>query len=268
MKKIIIAVVSVIAVVGLLLCLIPIEKKQKLTEKYGVLVEDAETDEKSAYILENADEIPQVVLDLYYTDKETYIDYVYNYVEHKDDYKSMSFTDEELNSGGIPNFYMDDLRWCYETIGGRLIKTGGCSVVSISMVYVGLTGDGYYDPVRVSRAAEEVGASGFLGGIKNSEMGNVIEKIGLKYNCYNFDPDEGGSGKPDEAEMKSILDNGRPLILNMKGETFGSHAMVLTGYDETGFFLNDPASEEKSARTWKFDELSAEILRYWEIWAD
>lgn len=265
--KAIIITIVILAAVALLIMLIPIEKKQKLHEQYGKLAEMAETDGKSAYILEHVDEYPQAILDYYYVDEDN-VDIVYNYIDHKDDYKTMTFTDEELNSGTIPNFYMEDTRWAYETIGGRYIFSGGCAVVSISMVYVGLTGDGYYDPVRVSRVAEDLDASGFLGGVRNSEIGNICEAIGLKYNSYNFDPDEGGSGKPDEKQMKDILDSGRPLILNMKGDTFGSHAMVLRGYDETGFIINDPASPEKSARTWTFDELAPEILRYWEIWKE
>lgn len=265
--KVLIITVVILAAVAVLILLIPVENKRKLHEQYGKLAEYAETDERSAYILEHVEEYPRGILDYYYMSDE-YIDFVYDYIEHKDDYKSMSFTEEELSSGTIPNFYMKDYRWGYETIGGRPIYTGGCAVVSISMVYVGLMGDGYYDPVRVSRAAEDIGASGFLGGVRNSEIGNICEAIGLKYNGYNFDPDEDGSGAPDEKQMKEILDSGRPLILNVKGETFGSHAFVIRGYDETGFIINDPASLEKSARTWTFDELAPEILRYWEIWKE
>ncbi|MGN1137307.1 MAG: C39 family peptidase [Oscillospiraceae bacterium] len=253
--------------VAVLILLIPIENKRKLHEQYGKLAEYAETDERSAYILEHVDEYPREMLDYYYMNDE-FIDIVYNYIEHKDDYKSMSFTDEELNSGTIPNLYMEDYRWCYESIGGRPIFSGGCAVVSISMISLGLSDGTYYDPVQVSRKAEEVGASGFMGGVRNSEIGNVLNAVELQYNSYNFDPDEGGSGAPDEEQMKEILDKGRPLLLNFKGETFGSHSLVIRGYDENGFILNDPASEEKSAKTWTFDELAPEILRYWEVWKE
>ena len=167
--KAIIITVVILAAVALLILLIPIEKKQKLHEQYGELAENAETDERSAYILEHVDEYPRALLDYYYMNDE-FIDMVYNYLEHKDDYKTMSFTDEELNSGTIPNFYMDDYRWAYETIGGRYIFSGGCAVVSISMTDVGLTGDGYYDPVRVSTVAAQLAASGFMGGLRNSEI--------------------------------------------------------------------------------------------------
>lgn len=265
--KAMIVVAVILAAVAIMMMLIPIENKRKLREQYGKLAEYAETDERSAYILQHYDEYPRWMMDYYYLD-DKFIDIVYDYIEHKDDYLSMSFTEEELNSGTIPNLYMEDRRWGYELIGGRPIFSGGCAVVSISMVYVGLTGDGYYDPVRVSRVAEELDASGFLGGVRNSDIGNICEAIGLKYNGYNFDPDEGGSGSPDEKQMKEILDKGRPLILNMKGDTFGSHAMVLRGYDESGFILNDPANREKSARTWTFDELAPEMLRYWEVWKE
>ena len=91
-KALIIAAV-ILAVVAVLLLLIPVEKKQKLHEQYGKLAENAETDEQSAYILEHVDEYPQALLDYYYMNEE-FIDMVYNYVEHKDDYKSMAFTEE------------------------------------------------------------------------------------------------------------------------------------------------------------------------------
>lgn len=266
-KTIITITVILVAVVAILLVLIPIENKRKFYEKWGKLAVLAETDERARFITENEELYPKELLAMYYSYEDNF-DYVYNYAFHKDDYQSMSFTEEELKCDSIPAFYMDDYRWCYETIGGRYIYTGGCAVVSISMVYVGLTGDGYYDPVRVSRKAEELDASGFLGGVRNSEIGNICEAIGLKYTGYNFDVTEEGSGAPDEAQMKEILDKGRPLILNMKGDTFGSHALVVRGYDETGFIINDPADPEKSARTWTFDELAPEILRYWEIWKE
>ena len=264
--SVVISVVCLLAL-GVLLMLIPIEQKRKMIEKYGKLAIDAETNEKSAYILEHYDEYPKMLMDHYYMDEELH-DFVYDYIEHGHDYETMSFTDEDLHSGTIPNFYMDDYRWCYETIGGRYIYSGGCAVVSISMVYVGLTEDGYYDPVRVSRVAEQLDASGYMGGVRNSEIGNICAAIGLRYTGYNFDPDEDGSGKPDEKQMKEILDKGHPLIMNVKGDTFGSHAFVIRGYDETGFIINDPASPEKSARTWTFDELAPEILRYWEVWKE
>lgn len=264
----IIAAAAIIWITATLLLLAPIENKQKLYEQYGVLAERAETDEKSAYILEHYDEYPRAMMDHYYMSYEDYVDFVYDYIEHKDDYKSMSFTQEELNCDTIPALDMKDKRWCYETIGGRYIYTGGCAVVSISMVYIGLTGDGYYDPVRVSRVAEELDASGFMGGVRNSEIGNICEAIGLNCTGYNFDVTEEGSDSPSEAQMKEILDKGRPLILNMKGDTFGNHALVVRGYDETGFFVNDPDDTEKNTRTWTFEEFEPELLRYWEVWKE
>lgn len=266
-KAVIIAIAAAAVVVGVLLLLVPIEKEREFKEKWGDLAVLAETDERAKFITENEELYSKEILDFFYYNEEE-LDYVYNYAFHKDDYKSMAFTEDELNCGSIPAFYMSDQRWCYETIGGFYIYTSGCAVVSMSMVYVGLTGDGYYDPVRVARKAEEVGASGMLGGVRNSDIGNVCEAMGLKCQGYNFDPDEEGSGAPDEAQMKEILDKGRPLIMNMKGKTFGSHALVVRGYDDTGFIINDPADPEKSAKIWTFDELAPEILRYWEIWTE
>ena len=39
----------------------------------------------------------------------------------------------------------------------------------------------------------------------------------------------------------------------------------LTGYDETGFTINDPFSAENSSRTWSYSQLEPQILNIWAI---
>ena len=54
----------------------------------------------------------------------------------------------------------------------------------------------------------------------------------------------------------------------MHGDTFGGHALIVRGYDENGFYINDPADEENTAQAWDFDVFANELGRYWEISAN
>lgn len=253
-KKIVPAVV-VVLMLAVLIALVPVEQKRAYYEKYGQLAVDAETDSRAAFIIENYDNYPQELLDLGILRND--YDFLYEYFEHKDDYKTMSFTDEELNSKLPPKLYMNDHRWCYENLAGEPIKYSGCALVSLTMANIYLTHTADIDPVIAAKAVEQCQAVGIFGGLDADKAAEVCEYLGFdvkEYYCRDEIADE-------EAEqlMKDIIDSGHACFLALYGEKFGGHSVLAVAYNDSGFILNDPASEERSETVWSFDELKTEI---------
>lgn len=254
-----------VIVTAVLVLLMPLENKNRLREEYGKLAIMAESDERARYIIDNIEQYPKSILDLYYN-KEDNFDFVYNYPFHKDDYKTMSFTAEELNCETIPALYMDDPRWGYEPFGDDIIKTGGCSLVSMTMAWLYLRHDGTIDPVIVGRFIEDNGYVGMFGGLLRKNTGDVLGGLGFEYTEHNYDENEGGSGTVTAEELKAALDKpGTVVYACMSGETFGEHAMIIRGYDENGFYVNDPASREKTDKVWDISVFENELVRFYEV---
>ena len=69
----------------------------------------------------------------------------------------------------------------------------------------------------------------------------------------------------EEDRMKRNLDVGNPIIA-IVGEgqfTDGGHFIVITGYTDEGFTINDPNSIANSERIWSFEELEQEVITLW-----
>ena len=255
-KKTAIVVSTVFAVIlAVMLLLIPLELKNQKYEKWGVLAELAETDQRAQFIIDNEELYPDDVLSYVYDEDE--FDYIYNYPFFKDSYKTMSFTDEELNSAEVPELYMDDKRWAYEQNGE--VRSYGCAAVSITMANLYVNHNSDVDPVKIMNYADDMGYTG-LGGIIATNINSILDYFGISYTEYILE-------KPlTESELKALLDNKDTVIMAaMNGETFGGHALIIKGYDENGFYINDPASEENTAQILDFEILKNEMGRYWII---
>ena len=71
--------------------------------------------------------------------------------------------------------------------------------------------------------------------------------------------------KVTDRAMKSVLADGGILICAMgEGDfTVSGHFIVIYGYDEKGFKINDPNCVARSSRRWSFDELESQIKNVW-----
>ena len=248
--------------------LIPVERKQQLYDKWGQIAVLAETDTRAQYIIENEQLYPELIINILRNDPEGEIGYVYNYPFHKDDYRTMSYTEEELD-GRVPALYTDDPRWSYELFDDYFfIKKSGCEAVTLTMAYIALTGKDDLDPYKVVLLADEMGAIGVFGGISNNYTMDMIRAVGLNAVEYSFVDENRRKDKSADIEaMKSILDSGHLIMAGMVGSTFGSHALIIRGYEGDSFYINDPASREKSSRLWSFEELDPELYYVWDLYA-
>lgn len=184
------------------------------------------------------------------------VDFVYDYPTHKGQIYDIDLKDE-VSPDSVPLFIQWDHRWGYTPYGGGLIGYTGCGPTCLSMIAVHLTGNLSFDPLYLADFATakgyympDVGTSWSLFTEGATSLGLTASVIPLS-----------------EGKMKQSLDAGRPIILSVKEGDFtkSGHFIVVTGYDDNGFLINDPNSRENSAKHWTFEVLSPQIKNLWEF---
>ena len=67
--------------------------------------------------------------------------------------------------------------------------------------------------------------------------------------------------------MVDAVEAGHPVILALgKGDfTSSGHYIVLTGWVDGAFTVNDPNSRVRSGKQWTYEELEGQIRNIWEI---
>jgi predicted double-glycine peptidase len=65
--------------------------------------------------------------------------------------------------------------------------------------------------------------------------------------------------------MIDRLEQGKPLIAALSAGDFtdSGHFIVISGYKDGSFAVNDPNSLERSAKGWTFEQLSGQIRVIW-----
>ena len=187
---------------------------------------------------------------------EQVLDFVYSYPEKKDQHPAIDLT-KEAAAQKPPLLIQWDDRWGYVPYGEGLIGYSGCGPVSLCMAALYLTGNPQYTPITVSKMAEEQGYC---------VPGNGSSWTLISEGCKNV----GLSAKElplAEGVMKRELDQDHPIIVVVgPGDfTFGGHFMLITGYTEDGFVINDPNSRENSKKHWSYEILSPQIRNLWAM---
>jgi hypothetical protein len=184
------------------------------------------------------------------------IDFVYQYPDNKDKSFNMDLTNDYVE-GEIPLLLQWDTRWGYTKYGASILGLAGCGPTCVSMVYIGLTGDIKKNPHVIAQFSEENGY--YISGSGSSWMlmTEGIRGLGLQSNELIL----------LESAMKKELDAGHYVICSMKPGDFtnSGHFIVLIGYTDEGFKVNDPNSRINSEKIWSYDTLSPQIKNLWGI---
>ena len=162
----------------------------------------------------------------------------------------------DVKSGEIPLFLQWDERWGYRKYGDDFLAITGCGPTSLSMVYVGLTGDADMNPYEMAKEAQNGGYYVSGSGSSWSMMTGLAEELGLSAKELGM----------DEGTVKSKLKDGHPIICIMGPGDFTTtgHFIVLTGVSDDGKIeVNDPNSRENSGKTWEFSKISSQIKDMW-----
>ncbi len=240
-----------------------IKKKKIIKEETSVSSADSEVDasdssseqEKKLHIIETSDEYPDDMVEFAKKYPEA-IDYVYNYPELKDKSENIDLS-KEAGTDDVPLLLQWDSRWGYISYGSGLIGYTGCGPVSLSMAALYLTHNKEWTPKKVAEIANEKGYCVPGSGSSWTLISEGCQYVGLSAQTLSL----------DETVMKNALDAGEPIIVVVgPGDfTFSGHFMVITGYNENGFTINDPNSTKNSMLTWDFERLSKQIQNMWAM---
>lgn len=221
-----------------------------------------ESSEKIKYIQSNTDLYPQELLELLSRNVET-VDFVYSYpnlveagLNTEQAANQVSLTKEETESVH-PLFLQWDTRWGAIPYGSSMIALSGCGPTCLSMAVVGLTGNEEATPAAVARFA--------------MEQGYYMEGTGTAWTlmtegCKNYGL-QGQEISLSEEVMAQKLKEGCMLICSVsKGDfTQTGHFIVIYGYEDGWFEVNDPNSVTNSQAKWKFDRLEGQIRNIWAM---
>ena len=204
----------------------------------------------------NSTQYPKQLKDLALKNEEA-LEFVYDYpAEHVKEH-TIDLT-EEASMDSVPLFVQWDKRWGYEKYSGNFFAASGCGPTTLSMVVVYLTHNREASPIAVAKYSKEAGYSVDGSGSSWTLISEGCRHYGVKAKTVAL----------DESRMKAELDAGHPIVINVGPGDFTDtgHFMVITGYDDEGFSINDPNSIEKSGKRWLFRNISSQIRAVWSMY--
>ena len=197
---------------------------------------------------------PQKLIDLLERNPETE-EFVLHYPMYKD---AAPEKPTEFDRGsGVPLFLQWDVRWGYTKYGSDMLAITGCGPTSLAMAGYYLTGDPAFNPGTVAEFSRKNGyyASGY--GSSWTLISEGAGKLGLTAKELPL----------VKKKLVDALEAGTPIILALgKGDfTSSGHYIVLTGWENGAFRVNDPNSRLRSQKLWTYEELEGQIRNIWEI---
>lgn len=223
--------------------LTPMEELELFASEHGFTLED----------------YPEKILELYERNPEAR-EYCMNYPleygkEHEIDISG--YADYE----GVPLFIQWDKQWGYKDYIGSVGGLAACGPTCLSMVTYYFTRDPEMTPAYMMEFAEEneYGIKG--GGTQWSLFKLGAKKLGLDMKELNADQ------MTNEAYLASVLNSGRIIVMNVKPGIFTTvgHYMLVVGYEDGKFRLNDPNSPANSAKLWDLEEFDQDIKIMWSF---
>ena len=182
------------------------------------------------------------------------------FVEGYFENKGRTFTidlSQEAASDGVPLLMQWDRRWGYEPYAGGLLGCTGCGPTCLSMAALYLTGNPDYSPKYVAQYAAEQGYAVEGSGSAWALISEGAAHFGLEARELPL----------DERRMRSALEQGQLVIcvLGPGDFTDNGHFIVLTGYEDGAFTVNDPNRYVNSSKTWTYDQLADQIKNLWAL---
>ncbi|MCM1185407.1 MAG: C39 family peptidase [Lachnoclostridium sp.] len=155
-----------------------------------------------------------------------------------------------------PLFLQWDPRWGYESYGDdSCIGLAGCGPTCLAMVLYYLTGDETFTPDRI--AAYSMENAYYASGVGTAWA--LMEDFPAIYHIKVTEP------KVTEHAIRAELDKGKVLICSMgQGDfTVAGHYIVIYGYRDGGFLVNDPNCVARSRKEWSFEQIKLQIKKIW-----
>ena len=162
---------------------------------------------------------------------------------------------------GVPLFIQWDKQWGYREYAGSLAGLSACGPTSLSMVAYHFTRDPKMTPAYMMEFAEENGYGLAGSGTQWSLFSLGAEKLGLDMKELTAEQ------IASEEKIAKVLDSGRLIVVNVKPGVFTTvgHYLVIVGYEDGKFKINDPNSRKNSEKLWAFEEFSEDIKMMWSF---
>lgn len=195
---------------------------------------------------------PEELLELYGCNEEAR-DFVLHYParQERESGYTVSF------DGTVPLYLQWDERWGYESYNGKLLALTGCGPCCLAMAATYLTGDAMYDPLWVSRWAEQRGYAVAGVGTSWTLFSEGAEALGL-------DAVEIGADEQRVADNLAV-DNLVVCVMGPGDFTTEGHFILLTGYDDGYVTVHDPNSRERSETLWRFADIREQMRALWVL---
>ncbi len=214
--------------------------------------EDMEKTDTYKEIFENRALYPKTMLEALEKNPEIQ-DFVKNYPDSEPVVQG-GISDEE-KAAEHPLFLQWDVRWGYVSYGDDNIGLSGCGPACLSMVIFSLTRNESATPDAIAGYSMNMGYYEYGVGTSWNLMTDAAAQYGVMAEGLAL----------SEGIMKEHLDNGHMIICSMGPGDFTTtgHFIVIYGYDQDGFLVNDPYSRIRSNRTWDYDTISGQIRGMW-----
>lgn len=227
-------------------------RKRNKSEVYKALKKYAEDDEKMARLYGDRKLYKPSLLNKVINNPEM-TDFILGY-NNAPDAVTGGLTDEEINKD-FPLLLQWDKRWAYKKYGDSNIGLAGCGPTCLSMVIFSLTRDENATPDVIAEYSEN--------------NGHYVDGIGTAWALMTDVPGQYGVSSKEisisEETFKSELDEEKMLICGVGPGDFttGGHFIVIYGYDEEGFLVNDPYCMARSQKKWSYERLSGQLKVAW-----
>lgn len=184
------------------------------------------------------------------------IGFVLRYPEDHDKTYEVDLS-EYAGSEDVPLFIQWDQRWGYIPYGADVAGITACGPLCLSMVAYHLTGDENMSPDKMIQFAIDEGYCVPGNGSAWTLISRGAQKLGLNVKQLPL----------VEARIRNELEAGNPVICIMGPGVFTTtgHFIVLTGYENGKFRVNDPNSVVRSSQLWSYEEFQDQVRNLWAI---
>jgi len=199
---------------------------------------------------------PESLIDLLKRNPETE-QFVLEYPKAKDATQSIDMS-AYLGCDSVPLFLQWDPRWGYMPYGSNgTVGSSGCGPTCLSMAVFYLTGNRECTPDVVAHYS--------------LDNGYYIDTVGTAWALLDTYPTEFGVSVSNpslsDENLKAHLDCGNILICSVRPGDFTSegHFILIYGYDESGYKINDPKCIYRSRLSWTYEQIQDDIKRIWSV---
>lgn len=206
---------------------------------------------------------PQEIVNMFVVFPDAY-DFITQYPEQIVEYGEDSFytypdISGEISKVVVPRLYQWDTRWGYRDYCGQLFATNGSGPTCVAIAAIYFLGNTDFTPAWIMDYAINNSYCDVNGGgtyrtlITSGASGLGIDVVQITV---------------DEDRIKRNLDVGNLVVCSMGMGYFSNfyeteHYIIITGYNDEGFTVIDPASRTRTEQTWAWEFLASSMNIPW-----